>query len=87
MAICKYCKKEMTGSDSCVKLMIIIAGKNYAPIKYGDEPSDWSRGGKYRCHDCNITAGGYHHPGCDVERCPKCKGQLIGCNCDISEGE
>lgn len=32
-----------------------------------DEPSG-------RCHDCGITHGGYHHPGCDVERCPRCEG-------------
>jgi hypothetical protein len=39
-----------------------------------DEPSG-------RCHDCNIKHGGKHHPGCDVERCPKCEGQLISCGC------
>lgn len=36
-----------------------------------------------RCHDCGIEnrVGNLHHFGCDVERCPKCKGQLISCNC------
>jgi hypothetical protein len=34
-----------------------------------------------RCHDCHITRGSLHHPGCDMERCPKCGGQLIGCGC------
>lgn len=31
------------------------------------------------CHDCGVKEGGKHHPGCDMERCPKCKGQLIMC--------
>jgi hypothetical protein len=37
-----------------------------------------------RCHDCNILnqQGNYHHSGCDMERCPKCGGQLIGCGCN-----
>jgi hypothetical protein len=43
--------------------------------------------GKYkRCHDCNVLDGGYHHPGCDMERCPRCGGQLISCGC-LDEGK
>jgi len=34
-----------------------------------------------RCHDCNVVHGQPHHPGCDVERCPRCDGQLISCEC------
>jgi len=37
--------------------------------------------GNGRCHDCNIKHGGFHHLNCDVERCPKCGGQLISCGC------
>ena len=29
-----------------------------------------------------IAAGGAHHANCDVEQCPVCGGQLIGCNCE-----
>jgi hypothetical protein len=39
----------------------------------GDEP----------CHDCNAKPAHKHHPGCDMERCPKCGGQLISCRCPI----
>jgi len=38
-------------------------------------------GPEQRCHDCGIKAGGYHHPGCDMEICPRCLGQLISCGC------
>lgn len=34
-----------------------------------------------KCHDCGITEGQYHLPGCDMERCPFCGGQLISCDC------
>lgn len=30
---------------------------------------------------CGATPGDLHRPGCDVERCPRCKHQLIGCDC------
>lgn len=37
----------------------------------------------HRCHDCGIAPGGFHHPGCDIEICPRCKGQLISCDCEV----
>ncbi|MDQ3322838.1 MAG: hypothetical protein M3525_10495 [Acidobacteriota bacterium] len=40
-----------------------------------------------RCHDCNIAPEGFHHPGCDMERCPNCRGQLISCGCLDDEQE
>lgn len=34
-----------------------------------------------RCHDCGCREGEIHMFGCDMEICPKCKGQLLGCGC------
>lgn len=36
-----------------------------------------------RCNDCGVAAGGFHHPTCDIEQCPVCFGQAIGCDCAI----
>lgn len=36
------------------------------------------------CHDCGIPnkRGNVHMLGCDIEMCPKCKWQLMSCECD-----
>lgn len=33
-----------------------------------------------RCHDCQVERGELHAKGCDVEQCPVCRTQLIGCD-------
>lgn len=47
----------------------------------------WKKQIGTRCHDCGADEGGYHHPGCDMEKCPRCGGQLTGCGCLDEENE
>jgi hypothetical protein len=35
------------------------------------------------CPDCGAKPGQMHEKGCDVERCPACGHQLIGCDCSL----
>lgn len=72
MAVCDYCNREMLDGVSCVAATVDYPdGSKLAPVPNGS----------IKCHDCLCPPGGIHHPGCDVERCPKCKGQLISCRC------
>ena len=84
MAVCDYCEKDMLLVDSCIEVEIKSKGKVHKPIPYGKEEAEWK---SERCHDCNAKRGGFHHPGCDVERCPICGGQLISCGCLEEEDE
>lgn len=49
-------------------------------IRFGSEEQDWGAG-RGPCHDCVAEKGEFHVPGCDVERCPVCRGQIISCSC------
>jgi hypothetical protein len=56
-----------------------------ARVKYGEELL-WqevdSSFANISCHDCAVTKGEYHVPGCDMEACPKCGTQAITCGCN-----
>jgi len=80
MATCQTCRKEMN-VDSCVLAPVRVKGRNYTPIRFGHEQGRWSDFPTDRCPDFAVKKGGYHHPGCDVERCPVCGRQLISCGC------
>jgi hypothetical protein len=72
---CEDCGLEMLTAKSCLAPYIKIGTKLYQRVtNYHDINK--------RCHDCGIVNGNIHHFGCDIERCPKCGDQLIGCNCN-----
>lgn len=81
-AICKVCKQYMLVGDGCLPSVIECGGKTYQRIKVGGL-GDFFEGDTEgtRCGDCGAKVGHYHHSGCDCERCPVCKRQLLSCCC------
>ena len=71
-----YCNCGMNADEEC--------GFHY--VQYGDKIYEKDRycfDGE-ECHDCGapqINNLAYHHICCDVERCPKCGDQFLGCGC------
>jgi hypothetical protein len=82
MAICGVCETEMLESPSCVSLPVELIGGRFERVRYGSE-TRYGRTAARRgpCGDCGVHAGGTHHPGCDLEECPRCHGQLFSCGC------
>jgi hypothetical protein len=72
---CKFCGKEMTdpATKSCLNVPFNFPGEEgVRPIAHQDNEGR-------RCRDCNVVTGGWHHPGCARERCPRCWGQAVNC--------
>ena len=73
---------------------ITIQDIEYPRIKYGDPEEfagieiDPTLFFTRPCPDCLVSKGQVHLYGCDVERCPKCNGQLIfdDCIAETTEG-
>ena len=76
MTRCKDCGQEMSRASTCLNPYARINGKIY---KRNTSYYDYNA----RCHDCNIINhhNHVHHFGCDIERCPRCKGQFAFCSC------
>lgn len=62
----------------------------YRRIRYGEEAEmftgDFAKEGR-PCPDCAVVPGQYHTDGCDLEECPKCHGQALGCPSCTSDFE
>ena len=83
MAICTLCDQEMTEAASCSVEVLHQNGTPFELFPHGKDPG--SRGARGRCPDCGVARVGYHHVGCDVQRCPSCRRQLISCDCRWDE--
>jgi hypothetical protein len=76
VAICQDCEQEMLEASSCTVDALILDGRRFA--------RDRARGPfgvVGRCPDCGVDDRGYHHLGCDLEDCPRCRRQLLSCGC------
>lgn len=80
MATCDLCKQDMLKAKACKgdRMVRFPDGARLAVI-----PHDPDADGP--CGDCGVAPGGVHHSGCDMERCPRCQGQLISCACFEAE--
>jgi hypothetical protein len=55
-------------------------GERYRRIAYGEEIDDWDSD-HFPCGDCGVSKGQFHLAACDIEKCPKCLKQALGCSC------
>jgi hypothetical protein len=83
MSICLLCNQEMREKVSCVSTPVLTNSGVCVPIRNGDERGFRSKSAN--CGDCGAPKGGFHHRGCDLERCPRCSGQLLCCGCDETD--
>jgi len=86
MSVCKDCQREMLDGTGCIFTKFGYKGqtKTYKRIKCNDPEDLHAQFGETdKCHDCGAIAGTYHHDGCDSERCPNCKDQALGCDCEF----
>ena len=82
MAMCQWCRGEMTAVASCTVVALHRDGRPIGMVPWGRE-FGWSA--RARCQDCGVMPSRFHHPGCDVQECPLCGRQLLSCGCRFDE--
>lgn len=76
MTVCEFCYEDMLLVDGCMENWQVEYPDGIAlpSIPYHSEKRYGTPLTGKRCHDCNVLPGYFHHPGCDVEECPRCGG-------------
>lgn len=73
------CGREEATAASCTTATILFPGETmHDAISYGEESYEIAGD---RCPDCGVAEGGFHHPFCMLEQCPRCPGRLLRCPC------
>jgi hypothetical protein len=83
-AICFWCGAGMMVAPGCIEEPRELIDGAYDPVRVGHERSYPFRS---RCPDCGAQPDHVHHPGCDIEECPRCGRQLISCGCYPEDDE
>ncbi len=78
---CPVCRQELQGHVSCVPDVLVVGGRVYLRIRWGQKGSSIRPWGRSDCFGCLTPVGGLHHRGCDVEECPVCGRQAARCDC------
>lgn len=81
MAVCSWCHAEMRGASTCTVDALHREGRRVELAPFRDRKKS------ARCGSCGVAVGGWHHPGCDLQRCPLCRGQMCSCDCLFDEDE
>ena len=85
MAVCSWCFTDMMIAQSCAVDVLHRHGVPISMIPCGRE-FGWPRT-VTTCGDCGVSRGGWHHPGCDMQQCPSCGGQMLSCDCRFDEDD
>jgi hypothetical protein len=63
-----------------------IAGRAFGRIACGYERGEFAEYAIAKeCSNCSAPTGFLHFLPCDLEQCPRCDGQALGCTCDYEK--
>jgi hypothetical protein len=76
---CAYCHRNASAGEGCTTDTITFPdGVVKEAIAHGEGELRYV---VERCPGCGVAPGGYHHPFCPEEECPRCGHRLMKCGC------
>jgi hypothetical protein len=91
-ALCEWCGRGMMRADGCSVEVYSDFTDGITRVRIPFlSPGEWKELGERSmdrcCGDCGVRPLHFHHPGCDLEQCPRCGGQAFVCGCRGNGGD